>query len=520
MKRTLCLLTALLLAALFSACQLRMDGMGGTASMVTATPVDVQNDETRLPVDEQAINASPDVPPSTADEAFHVDGGLTNQRPDAPLPVAVTVREAYQERNGAIQTTFRNHTLDFSGLLVELTGLLCDDSGTTVSLAVTYPEEWTNAQQHSMSLYMGFAFTTERGEVADFYKAVQSPLPAMAQVDEPTRRIEYRFHSATLTPQALHGCRTLTVVPFVDYWEVMYDSYANGRSGTGDILLTQGESCTYDGSELFYDGVRLRSRMEELSLSIPLPEHLAAAPQAAQLEPLVLPVTHWSEDWEQNLAHGYYENYAPFFYGTLCNGSADFSGLTFALESALVWDGGYRIVLKVGFPPAWNDEQCRALMSTGGPLANKLLLHTAALQEEDRNAEKSGRPDRTLSFPRAGFRPQGVENRLPDYDREFYYICEGNAAHLASLLEKEALAVTLEYRWLESLTFGETTVDLTTGEPYYVADQEAFSAATVERSHVLGEIHIPVSSFVGFEEQAALFDTRGIEQLGVVRNEG
>ena len=84
---------------------------------------------------------------------------------------------------------------------MELTGLVCDGDGTTVSLAVTYPEAWTSAERHSMSLYMGFAFATEQGDVGDFYKAAQSPLPEMAQADAPLQRTEYRFHSATLTPQ-------------------------------------------------------------------------------------------------------------------------------------------------------------------------------------------------------------------------------------------------------------------------------------------------------------------------------
>ena len=222
-----------------------------------------------------------------------------------------------------------------------------------------------------MSLYMGFAFATEQGDVGDFYKAAQSPLPEMAQADAPLQRTEYRFHSATLTPQALHGCSTLTVTPFVDYFESLYGA-SEGR------LLAQGESCVYNGKETFCHGVMLRRRMEELSLRVPAAGgdcRSAAGPR--RRKPVVLPVTCWEEDWEENLAHDYYGNYAPFFYGTLRNESADFSGLTFALESAIVWDGGYRIVLKVCFPPAWDGEQRRAvMMATQGPCIT-LRLSTA-----------------------------------------------------------------------------------------------------------------------------------------------
>ena len=510
-RRLLALLVAL--AALLSACQ------PSPAEEADA----VVNVETGTP--EQAATAAPapsagqsvetdaetvggtatEAPAATADEAFCIDGGLTGEQPDAPLPVAVTVRESYEKRDGAIRTTFRNHTLDFAGLLVELTGLVCDGDGTTVSLAVTYPEAWTSAERHSMSLYMGFAFATEQGDVGDFYKAAQSPLPEMAQADAPLQRTEYRFHSATLTPQALHGCSTLTVTPFVDYFELLYGGYSNGRE---DVLLAQGESCVYNGKESFYDGVMLRRRMEELSLSVPLPEAIAAAPQAAAPEPVVLPVTCWEEDWEENLAHGYYGNYAPFFYGTLRNESADFSGLTFALESALVWDGGYRIVLKVCFPPAWDGEQRRTvMMSTQGP-CNTLNLSTAWERSAGQGAGTGGppEPNETLTaFYRTGFRRWGVENRTPEFDREFYYVCEGAVSGLSSLLAQQALTATLVYRWRESFAFGETTVDLTTGEPYYVASAEAsFPKAKEEQMRVLGELHIPASSFVGFEEMAAL----------------
>ena len=500
-------MSCLLAAALLAACQ------PSPAEEADA----VVNVETGTP--EQAATAAPsagqsaetdggtaaEAPAATADEAFRIDGGLTGEQTDAPLPVAVTVRESYEKRDGAIRTTFRNHTLDFAGLLVELTGLVCDGDGTTVSLAVTYPEAWSSAERHSMSIYMGFAFATEQGDVGDFYKAAQSPLPEMAQADAPLQRTEYRFHSATLTPQALHGCSTLTVTPFVDYFESLNGDYFNGRE---DVLLAQGESCVYNGKESFYDGVMLRRRMEELSLCIPLPEALAAAPQAAAPEPVVLPVTCWEEDWEENLAHGYYGNYAPFFYGTLRNESADFSGLTFALESALVWDGGYRIVLKVCFPPAWDGEQRRTvMMSTQGP-CNTLNLSTAWERSAGQGAGTGGppEPNETLTaFYRTGFRRWGVENRTPEFDREFYYVCEGAVSGLSSLLAQQALTATLVYRWWESFTFGETTVDLTTGEPYYVASAEAFfPKAKEEQMRVLGELHIPASLFVGFEEMAAL----------------
>ena len=268
-------MSCLLAVALLSACQ------PSPAEEADA----VVNVETGTP--EQAATAAPapsagqsvetyggtaaEAPAATADEAFRIDGGLTGEQPDAPLPVAVTVRESYEKRDGAIRTTFRNHTLDFAGLLVELTGLVCDGDGTTVALAVTYPEAWTSAERHSMSLYMGFAFATEQGDVGDFYKAAQSPLPEMAQADAPLQRTEYRFHSATLTPQALHGCSTLTVTPFVDYFESLNGNYFNGRE---DVLLAQGESCVYNGKETFYDGVMLRRRMEELSLSVPLRRRL------------------------------------------------------------------------------------------------------------------------------------------------------------------------------------------------------------------------------------------------------
>ena len=506
-----CLLAAALLAACQPSPAEEADAVvnvetGTPEQAATAAPAPSAGQSVETDAETDGGTAT-EAPAATADEAFHIDGGLTGEQPDAPLPVAVTVRESYEKRDGAIRTTFRNHTLDFAGLLVELTGLVCDGDGTTVSLAVTYPEAWTSAERHSMSLYMGFAFATEQGVVGDFCKAAQSPLPEMAQADAPLQRTEYRFHSATLTPQTLHGCSTLTVTPFVDYFESLNGSYFNGRSGE-DILLAQGESCICNGKESFYDGVMLRRRMEELSLRVPLPEALAAAPQAAAPEPVVLPVTCWEEDWEENLAHGYYGNYAPFFYGTLRNESADFSGLTFALESALVWDGGYRIVLKICFPPAWDGEQRRTvMMSTQGP-CNTLNLSTAWERSAGQGAGTGGPPEpneRLAAFYRTGFRRWGVENRTPEFDREFYYVCEGAVSGLSSLLAQQALTATLEYRWWESFTFGETTVDLTTGEPYYVASAEAsFPKAKEEQMRVLGELHIPASSFVGFEEMAAL----------------
>ena len=106
-RRLLALLVAL--AALLSACQ------PSPAEEADA----VVNVETGTP--EQAATAAPapsagqsvetdaetvggtatEAPAATADEAFRIDGGLTGEQPDAPLPVAVTVRESYEKRDGA-----------------------------------------------------------------------------------------------------------------------------------------------------------------------------------------------------------------------------------------------------------------------------------------------------------------------------------------------------------------------------------------------------------------------------------
>ena len=185
----------------------------------------------------------PTVVSSGAPDAFRPDEIMHSPTGIGAQPVPVTVRESYRKTGDAISTTFADHTLDFSALSFAVTALDVTGSGTAVSISVDFPAVWTNAQIHSLLLYLGFSLSVDGEPASDFRLAAQAPLPALSQIENRVDRAEYRFVSEALTVEKLFGRRTLSITPYVDYRAAMGGGKANGRSGSFDLLA--GETCTF-----------------------------------------------------------------------------------------------------------------------------------------------------------------------------------------------------------------------------------------------------------------------------------
>ncbi|MDO4544272.1 MAG: hypothetical protein Q4C01_06930 [Clostridia bacterium] len=475
-----------------------VDGAG-----FTAVPASSGTYEVGVPSTEQdagSETASTETPNPEGEKSFVITN-ISSAPLQTELIKSVTIREKYSEVDGAVHTTFKNHEIDFSELIITVDELVCKESGTSIGLTVVFPEEWTNAEIHSIGLYLSFRFSTEQRELADFRMLSQDPLPSMSHTEERVDSINYRFHSATLTPSKLSGNERLYITPIVHYKESLSGSFANGRAGD-EVMLLEGDSCTYDGTELDYSGIIRWYGLNELRLEMTLPEWIASAEiQPEQKKENILPVTNWEEDWERNEELGYYGNYAPFYYGTVYNTSADFSEFEFCLESVRVWDGGLYIVLRVTVPPSWDQATVNAVVG-GGEI--KSFIQTLIQTDE---SVQSLRPSSIMPSPYRKFSISGsfitgtpirsYLNQSFDRPREYYVICEENTRNLWAIEQTETLDFLLWYYYYETLEFDNEILDLTGGERFYV-DEADDSNSRIQIT--LRQITISASEIIGYKE--------------------
>ncbi|MDO4544270.1 MAG: hypothetical protein Q4C01_06920 [Clostridia bacterium] len=469
----------------------------------TATPDSGETYEIGEPSTEQnagSETSTTETPSSMGEERFVITN-ISSSPLQTELMKSVTIREKYDEVDGAVHTTFKNHDLDFSELIITVDALVCKESGTSIDLTVTFPEEWTNAEIHSMSLYLGFRASTDQKEITDFRMLSQNPLPSMSHTEERLDSIEYSFYSPMLTPTKLSGNESLYLTPIVQYREILSGSRTNGRAGDR-IMLLEGDSCTYDGTEWYYAGSYHYYSLDELKLGIPLPEWVAAAEavQPSQNEEEILTVTHWEEDWERNEELDYYDNYSPFLYGTAYNTSADFSEVELVLYSATVWDGGIQFVLRVTLPASWDQETVNAVRR-GAEVDSgfSTLVETDDVDEETVSLPETQDPDRKLwstSSYISGTVTASYLNQTPDYPREYYVICESPINSFWILEHTQTVGFVLRYRYATALEMGDKVFDLTSGERVNI---NAFiTPETVQQN--LREITVLPSEIFGYEE--------------------
>ncbi|MDO4544404.1 MAG: hypothetical protein Q4C01_07625 [Clostridia bacterium] len=494
------LLIPMMVLLLLTACapEAAVDGAGRTAAPATSETFEVGEPSVE---GEGAVSATTSEP-NPMDENTFTTSNISSAPLSAPLIKSVTIREKYDEADGAVHTTFKNHEIDFSMLRITVNELVSDKDGTSVDLTVVFPEEWTNAEIHSVSLYLSFRFSTEQRELADFRMLSQEPLPSMSHINERVYSINYRFHSATLTPSKLAGNETLRITPIVHYKEMLWGVIANGRHDD-TVMLLEGDSCTYDGTELAYSGTTRWHSLNELGLEITLPEWIASAEaQTEQKKENVLPVTNWEEDWERNEELGYHGNYAPFYYGTIYNTSADFSEIEVCFESVRVWDGGLYIVLRVTVPPSWDQATVNAVVG-GGTFASGLSFQI----KTDENAQpptpssSSRGPYRSFMIMRSFISgtPNGSYNPelATDLPREHYVICEENTRNLWLIEQTETLDFLLGYNYYETIVFEDEVLDLTGGEHFYLDEAES---SYKEIKLTLRQLTVSASEIIGYEE--------------------
>ncbi|MDO4544271.1 MAG: hypothetical protein Q4C01_06925 [Clostridia bacterium] len=468
----------------------------------TAVPDSGETYEVGVPSTDGGEIATATAEPNPMDENTFVITNISSSPLSAPLIKSVTIREKYDEVDGAVHTTFKNHDLDFSELVITVDELVCKESGTSIGLTVTFPEDWTAAEIHSMSLYLGFRASTDQKEIADFRMLSQDPLPSMSHTEERVDSINYRFHSATLTPSKLSGNERLYITPIVHYKEMLWGVIANGHHDD-TVMLLEGDSCTYDGTELDYSGTTRWHSLNELRLEMALPEWIASAEiQTEQKQEKLLPVTNWEEDWKRNEELGYHGNYAPFYYGTVYNTFADFSEIEVCLESVRVWDGGLYIVLRVTVPPSWDQATVNAVVG-GGTFASGLsfLIKTDENAQPPTPSSSSQRPYRSFmimsSFisgtPNGSYNPE----LATDLPREHYVICEENTRNLWLIEQTQTLDFLLGYNYYETIVFEDEVLDLTGGEHFYLDEAES---SYKEIRLTLRQITISASEIIGYKE--------------------
>lgn len=400
--------------------------------------------------------------------------------------ISVTVRESYQRTGDTLSTTFANHTLDFSTLSFAVTLLEVTDGGTTVSISIDFPPAWSNAEIHSLLLYLGFSLSLDGKTVSDFRLLSQTPLPALSQIENRIDHAEYRFFSESLTTEKLYGHETLSIVPYVDYREIMYGAKANGQH---DVDLLSGETCTFNGSEYRYVGVELRRAVDALAITIPLPTDFSDhAPVTEAQTPLLFPITVWEEDWERNAEAGKYAGDPAFYYGTLHNEMYDFSGFRFDLEKAVIWENGFRIVCRMILPDSWSDEQISAFLAAKHGGSNiRIQLRVDGVDENFHGF---------LMVP-AGYYYASYTDRNPNVPREVFCVCEENTTHFSQLLNTESVRISIYAAHAEFVNDGEKQYDLTDGTSVYIDNVEMWRS---DQYSLLKEIDVPIAAFVGIKE--------------------
>ena len=379
-----------------------------------------------------------------------------------PLLYEITIKEINWERLNAgkqYDTTFYNQTVDFQELQFSILEFSSDNSGTSFSISVNLPKEWSNMQCLSINSCFGFRFFLDDIAQNDFMLINQDPIFSETLAKGRCDSFIMTYQSKTVTDTVVQAFHTWKVVPFYYYWVLFSGNKLNDRMGDM-IYLEKGDVCRFNGKEEQYQLGQIGIvELPEISLMLPISnnDNTSVAEQSARM----LPITVWSEDVEKNEALGYYNDIdcVPFYYGTYQLKEVDFSDVEINIERFYYWNHGLFYVLHKSLPQNWPEDLRKSVRFKIDVYADDELL-----VDQDRN----GRPKSCFVGVDNYWREKNPKDCLP-YPSEIYIIHDQKNFSLLKQIPAEKLTFRIYYCYISAVTLRKNgkTYDLSNGEPVY-----------------------------------------------------
>lgn len=403
--------------------------------------------------------------PTDAPKAQPAYVGVTNETPEEPLELPITVKEIDWDKLIAgkqYETKFYNETVNFQNLRVTVADFASDESGTQFTLRLDLPEEWTDLQCLSMNPCFGFRFYLDGKAQHDFRLIDQSAIFGEAIAKTRCDSFTMTYRSDTVTESVMHAAHEWRIVPFFYYRKMFHGSNYNDHPG-GRLYLEQGETVRFNGTEdAYWGGTVGITELNELPLTLPI-GHTVDLPEPMR-EPKLLQVTIWTEDVERNKAAGHYgadgrlKDGSYVVYGTYRNETVDFSELEFHIERFYYWEHGFFYTLHIVYPESWSEEVIKnarfdiEAYADGEPYGEKV---------------RNGRVARSYFKSAGGWLDAG--NTKP-YSTEKYIVCDSKRFSLSDPIPKQELTFKVWLEYFPTIRFdnSDKEIDITNGEPYYM----------------------------------------------------
>ena len=351
--RTLCLLLALLMAAaLLPGCQ-SPPRAASPSPAATAEPADTATEPPAT--DPPATEPPATEPPATpAPPLEPLDTAVY-----AGEPVETTLTTVTALADGTWERRYRNESVSYDGLTVELLSFDPEAEGAALRLRVTPPEEWDGelcAWLRRSGLRLSFEVDGRQ---------VNAVREREITVLEDGRAFEVTYARCILDRYDRSGT-ALAIRPYVERFQYIRSwKVVDGHSVRYD--LAEGEeyvSLCRDGEPLDDDSRISNAKADRV--------YLDGAAVSASLEgnpldrpPVLHEVSFDVLDMERCIAAGVFEDGSQVpDIGTVYLREKDFSDVTLVLEEFHIWPEEIKLAFRLCYPPSWTDEEC-AVIATG-----------------------------------------------------------------------------------------------------------------------------------------------------------
>ena len=346
--RTLCLLLALLMAAaLLPGCQ-SAPRAASPSPAATAEPADTATEPPTTDPPATEPPATPAPPQEPLDTAVY-----------AGEPVETTLTTVTALADGTWERRYRNESVSYDGLTVELLSFDPEAEGAALRLRVTPPEEWDGelcAWLRRSGLRLSFEVDGRQ---------VNAVREREITVLEDGRAFEVTYARCILDRYDRSGT-ALVIRPYVERFRyILSGEVVDGYFVQYDLAEGEEFVSVYQDGEPLDEGSRIsKARVDRV--------YLDGAAVSAPLEGRPLdrpPVLHEVSfdvlDVERSIAAGAFEDGSQVpDIGTVYLREKDFSDVTLVLEEFHIWPEEIKLAFRLCYPPSWTDEEC-AVIATG-----------------------------------------------------------------------------------------------------------------------------------------------------------
>ena len=345
--RTLCLLLALLMAAALPGCQ-SPPRAASPSPAATAEPADMATEPPATDPPATEPPATPAPPQEPLDTAVY-----------AGEPVETTLTTVTALADGTWERRYRNESVSYDGLTVELLSFDPEAEGAALRLRVTPPEEWDGelcAWLRRSGLRLSFEVDGRQ---------VNAVREREITVLEDGRAFEVTYARCILDRYDRSGT-ALVIRPYVERFRyILSGEVVDGYFVQYDLAEGEEFVSVYQDGEPLDEGSRIsKARVDRV--------YLDGAAVSAPLEGRPLdrpPVLHEVSfdvlDVERSIAAGAFEDGSQVpDIGTVYLREKDFSDVTLVLEEFHIWPEEIKLAFRLCYPPSWTDEEC-AVIATG-----------------------------------------------------------------------------------------------------------------------------------------------------------